>query len=123
MQSSGKVIAVLNPQGGTSQSSGKEWKKQMFVIETDGQYQRKQAFYVWNDRTTIPEIGEKVIVDFEIEAREYNGYWYTDVTAWKVTKAEPEQPQQQALFPPAPEDVTIAGNIAEPAQESDDLPF
>ena len=30
--------------------------------------------------------GETVEVSVDLESREYNGRWYTDVKAWKVTK-------------------------------------
>ena len=30
--------------------------------------------------------GENVEVSVDLESREYNGRWYTDVKAWKVSK-------------------------------------
>lgn len=124
MKSNGKILMILEPQSGTSQSTGKQWKKQQFIMETDGQYPRKQAFYVWNDRAVIPQAGTRVEVEFDMEAREFNGNWYTDITAWKIT---PEQDQPQAEpqppFPPAPADVTMEGDINQPAETADDLPF
>ena len=32
--------------------------------------------------------GENVEVSVDLESREYNGRWYTDVKAWKVSKVE-----------------------------------
>ena len=31
--------------------------------------------------------GESVEVSVDLESREYNGRWYTDVKAWKVSKS------------------------------------
>ena len=30
--------------------------------------------------------GEKITVSVDLESREYNGRWYTDVKAWKVSR-------------------------------------
>ena len=42
----------------------------------------------WGDK--IGELnlqqGESVVVSVDLESREYNGRWYTDVKAWKVSK-------------------------------------
>ena len=40
METTGKVIAILPLRSGTGKS-GKQWRSQEFVIETDGQYPRK----------------------------------------------------------------------------------
>ena len=84
----GKVILVLPEQSGTSQA-GKTWRKQSFVIETEEQYPKKVIFNVWNDMVdTVKQLssGEKVKVLFRVESRQFNERWYTDLTAWKITK-------------------------------------
>jgi hypothetical protein len=43
----------------------------------------------WSDKIdefAIKE-GESLTVSIDLESREYNGRWYTDVEAWKVTRA------------------------------------
>ncbi|MBF0199625.1 MAG: DUF3127 domain-containing protein [Planctomycetes bacterium] len=79
----GKVEAVLDAQSGTSKT-GNEWKKQSFVIETSGQYPKKVYFTLWGDKTSMLEnlaVGAEAEVQFRVESREYNGRWYTDLTA------------------------------------------
>jgi hypothetical protein len=87
MQFTGKLVQVLPAQ--TGQGKNGEWRKQEIVLETDGQYPKKVCVSVWGDKmahlTLSP--GEFLTVDFDIESREYNGKWYTDVKAWKVTTA------------------------------------
>ena len=81
----GKIILLLNPQSGTSARG--EWKKQEFVIETDEQYPKKICISAWNDRAAkvaqIP-VGTPVRVSVNIESREYNSKWYTDVRVWDI---------------------------------------
>ena len=42
MELAGRVIAVLEPKGGTSRN-GNEWKVQEYVIETHDQYPRQHG--------------------------------------------------------------------------------
>lgn len=115
MEITGKIIAVLPERGGVAKS-GNEWKSQEYVIETQEQYPRKCCFNVFGaDKISEMNIqaGEVVTVHINIDAREYNGRWYNDIRAWKVTREQQQQaqPVQQA----AP---------AESAQKrADDLPF
>jgi hypothetical protein len=106
----GKVIKVLESASGTSQASGNEWKKQSFVIETDGQYPKKVCFTAWNDRVEDVEkmvAGMEAEVSFRAESREYNERWYTDLTAYEIKlSGEGEAPSQ-----PNADD------------ENDDIPF
>lgn len=115
MEITGKIIAVLPERGGVAKS-GNEWKSQEYVIETQEQYPKKCCFNVFGaDKISEMNIqaGEVVTVHINIDAREYNGRWYNDIRAWKVTREQQQQaqPVQQA----AP---------AESAQKrADDLPF
>jgi hypothetical protein len=44
---------------------------------------------VWGDKIDqfVIKQEENLIVSVDLESREYNGRWYTDVKAWKVTRA------------------------------------
>ena len=85
MEITGKVIAILPLRSGTGKS-GKQWRSQEFVIETDGQYPRKMCATLFNDKieTASLVMGNTYTVSFDIDAREYNGKWYNSVTAFKV---------------------------------------
>lgn len=84
MQISAKLIQILPLQSGTGKNG--EWKKQDIIVETQEQYPKKICVSVWGDK--IPSqpmmLGENLLIDFDIESREYNGRWYTDVKAWKI---------------------------------------
>lgn len=89
MEIQGKIVHVLPLQSGVGKASGKEWKKQDYVLETlDLQYPKKVCFNLWGDnidKFALQE-GEEVTVQIDIESREYNGRWYTEVKAWRVDR-------------------------------------
>ena len=100
----GTVIRILPVQEGVSKA-GNAWRKGAFVIETDSQYPRTICFNIWNNR--IDEVslteGDFVEVRFDVESREYMDRWYTDVTAYNVSKVD------QNAAAPAPEEDPFAG--------------
>lgn len=116
MELKGKVIQLLPLQSGTSQA-GKEWKKQEFVVETHEQYPKKICMHLFGDRVEQYPVseGEEVSVYFDIESREYNGRWYTNINVWKLDKVNDNAPSASMTPPPAPE--------FEPQADTDDLPF
>jgi len=86
MNLQGKIIQVMDEQSGESAKG--PWRKQEYILETDGQYPKQICFMAWNDKINEFSIekGHVVDVGIDLESREYNGRWYTDVKAWKVTK-------------------------------------
>lgn len=114
MELQGKTVAVLELVSGTS-NAGNPWQKREFVIETPGQYPKKICFLLFGDKVNeCPQVGETVKVSFDIESREWNTRWFTNLNAWKVERQQgadsaslrsrTEQPQQPApATPPADE--------------------
>ena len=95
MQLTAKLIQLLPPQTGSGKNG--QWKKQDIIIETDGQYPKKICISVWGDKINESQLkpGNELKIDFDIESREYNGRWYTDVKAWKI-ESTGNQPQDAA---------------------------
>ena len=126
MNISGKVVLVLPIQTGTSKA-GNQWKKQDFILETGGQYPRKVCISLFGDNVAkIPQVGQDVMVSVDIDSREFNGRWYTEIKAWNVVQAGAQQaapaPQQVATAPAA----APAQPQPAPAPQAgvaDDLPF
>jgi len=88
MELNGKIIQLLPEQSGESAKG--PWRKQEYILETDGQYPKKVCFMSWSDKIdefAIKE-GETLTVSIDLESREYNGRWYTDVKAWQVTRVD-----------------------------------
>ena len=86
MEISGKIIELLPEKSGESANGG--WRKQEFILETEAQYPKKICFMVWGDKIDDFNIqqGENVEISVDLESREYNGRWYTDVKAWKASR-------------------------------------
>jgi hypothetical protein len=84
MQLTGKIVQLLPLQSGTGKNG--VWKKQDFILEVPGNYPKKVCLSVWGDKIDESKIreGNQLTVDFDIESREYNGRWYTDLKAWKL---------------------------------------
>jgi hypothetical protein len=84
MQITAKLTQLLPIQTGSGKNG--EWKKQDIIVETDGQYPKKVCISIWGDKISEDQlqIGNQLKIDFDIESREYNGRWYTDIKAWKI---------------------------------------
>lgn len=87
MQLTAKLVQLLPLQTGSGRNG--EWKKQDIIVETEGQYPKKICISIWGDKINASQlqVGRMLNISFDIESREYNGRWYTDVKAWKVEPA------------------------------------
>ena len=103
LEITGKLIQKLPMQSGTSARTGSSWQKQEFVIETGDQFPRKICANLWGDKAdqlNQYNIGDMMKVSFDLESREFNGKWYTDVKAWKIERPQAEgMPEPQAYNP------------------------
>jgi hypothetical protein len=84
MQLTAKIIQLLPLQTGTGKNG--EWKKQDIIVETDAQYPKKICVSIWGDKINESQLklGNNLKIDFDMESREFNGKWYTDIKAWKI---------------------------------------
>ena len=114
----GKIVKILPEQRGQGRNG--EWIKQEFVIETMDQFPKKACFSAWGDKTAnVKQLlqGDEVTVGFNIESREYNERWYTDLRAWKITKGGSQQAASNNNIPP------LSENDIPPEDENEGLPF
>ncbi len=115
----GRVSQILKPEGGVSKG-GREWSKRDFVIDTEEQFPRKVCFTLFGDKTSLINsiaVGEMVEVSFNLESREFNGKWYTNVNAWKIDKPD-SAPRSEQMPEYSVDDIP-----PEVEENSDDLPF
>ncbi len=114
LELTGKIIAVLPEKSGTS--SRGPWRKQEYVIEIPGDYPKQVCFMVWGDKIDQFNVaeGESLTVHFDLESREYNGRWYTDVKAWRIERPDAQGDMPETSPPP---------NDAPPPEFDDDVPF
>ncbi|MDD2419081.1 MAG: DUF3127 domain-containing protein [Bacteroidia bacterium] len=120
LEITGSLIQKLPVQSGTSARG--DWQKQEFVIETNDTYPKKVCFNVWGqekveDLTKYAE-GEVVKISFNVESREFNSRWYTDLRAWKIEKLS----DTQSDIPPVAPGIPDMPDFPDDSSESD-LPF
>ena len=121
-------------QGGVSKTSGKEWKLQAYVLETQEQFPKKVHFEVFGEdriKANPCQLDDIVTVSFDIESREFNGRWYTSIRAWKIqqgvveaapaVQAVPAAQPVQAVA--APQANVASFDAAAGMDESSELPF
>lgn len=112
----GKLLQVLPLQTGTGKNG--QWKKQDIIVETEGQYPKKVCVSIWGDKIKEDQLktGAQLNISFDIESREFNGKWYTDVKAWKIEAGTGAAPADSAQG----EQYFDEGSSSE---SKDDLPF
>lgn len=138
MEIEGMIIRDLGRSEGVSKA-GNPWQKHEWVLETTGQYPRKAKFDVFGEKcnTITFEMGKSYVIQVDVESREFNERWYTDLHCYAARPIEAgagvnQAPVQQNnnVQPPFPAQPQ-AGNPfgAQPAPDfsktdsQEDLPF
>ena len=129
MEIVGKVVQLGTLIEGNSPRG--PWKKQELIIETLEQFPKKVCLMCWGERVNDANsffVGQTIKAQIRIESREFNGKWYTDVTAFRLDLDQPTaQPAAQPMnnmppqmpqqpLPPMNEEYFASDN-------GDDLPF
>ena len=95
------------------------WKKSTVLFRIPGDYPKDVAVDFWNDKREQLKgftAGSVVDVHIDIESREHNGRYFTNISSWKIEAAgsgngsAPATSSAQSTTPPA-------------GDEDDDLPF
>ena len=125
LEITGRLIQKLELQSGIGKT-GSSWQKQEFVIETIEQYPKKVCANLWGDKVDVLstlEIGDTIIVSFNVESREFNGRWYTDIRAWKIEKQGVQAPASNPAAPTAAIEAEPFNSTFVDEGGNDDLPF
>ncbi len=122
LQVQGKLVQKLPTESGEGRNG--RWEKKQFVVETDDQYPKKICMVLWGDKVSMLEKvteGDMLTVSINIESREFNSKWYTDVKAWRIEKGADEGSSPSQSAPAA------SAMPTEPPADlglpDDDLPF
>ncbi|MEM7417606.1 MAG: DUF3127 domain-containing protein [Gemmatimonadota bacterium] len=118
LEITGKVIDILEEKSGEGRNG--TWRKQEFILETPGQYPKPVCIVQWGDNIDKFGIrqGETVTAHIDIQSREFNGKWYTDVKAWRV-----ERPQADGGGGDGPPPISDEPWPEPAGDEDDELPF
>lgn len=135
LECTGRVIAVLEMRKGTS-AAGSPWASQDYVIEysePSAQYPRRLNFNIFGEDkisqwSSILTVGNTVKVAFDIDAREWQGRWFSSIRAYRVEQAGAAVPQPMAPgAAPQPMQAAAPAQPAAPVQpasdSTSDLPF
>lgn len=135
MEFDGTVFKIMPVTKGTSARG--DWQRQDVVFDMqDGNFTRKLSVTFFNRPDDVAQLreGSTYHVSVNIESREYNGRWYTDVRAWRLQALQPQAPApaNDPMPPFGPEPTYAPASTAATAapaaptaatKEEDDLPF
>lgn len=98
--STGEVIA-LTPIEHVGQNGMP--KRQLVIKTKDDKFDKTQPFTLLKERAEMckAQVGDRVVVSWDYNGREWNGKWFADAIAWKIeVQAGSVQQQQPAPFHP-----------------------
>lgn len=118
MEITGKLIQILPEEKGEGRNG--PWKSKVLFLKPRSNTQRK-CITVWGDKIDLNSFGENSLItaSINVESREYNGRWYTDVKAWRIVNTQESSPS-------APDTSNIPPSTEIPPETDDDfndLPF
>lgn len=86
MELQGTIVKIY-PTEVVTLRNGNEIEKVKFVLKEDGEYGK--TICVEATKTAVPHLlkkaeGEGVKASINIDSKEYNGKWFTNISAWKI---------------------------------------
>lgn len=125
MEIEGIIKQVLPVREGVSQNGA--WKTASYVIETEERYPRRMVFDVRDGRDgriarlNIQE-GKRMRVSFDLDAHEYQGRWFNEITAWGAKELNNSTGEQQKTNQPG--NIPSAGSLVQSATaDTVEIPF
>ena len=119
----GSIKKFLPIENGIAKASGKEWKKQNFIVSNNEGYEGKEQIFCFEffgeekvtNLSKFQKEGDNVKVSFNIGTNEWKGKYFTSLSAWRIEKLVdvPQEDDQEELQPQTSMDIL----------EPDDLPF
>lgn len=123
-----QIEKILEKQTFTSNKTRNVYEKFFFIGKTQAQYPKTIAFSVMGkekfEKLGIV-VGKTYNISFDVESREWNGKYFTDITAWKAVCLDGESGTQTNVPTPPTNPVpqAQAAPQAPTSAKPDDLPF
>ena len=117
MELQGKIVAVLPEQRFNGKNG--EVVKNFFILETKEQYPQKIKFEVFGEdkwKAMGVTVGQDVSVQFDIKGAEWQGKYFVNLQAWKVTAIGNGQQ-------PAVQNQTSSSQTQRTQEDDSGLPF
>ncbi len=91
LQVTGKITQILDLQTGEKKDGTGQWKKQLFILDSETQFNNIYSFEIFgNDKVDAfldhNKVGDSVKVGFNVNTSEYQGKYFTTLSAWKIEK-------------------------------------
>ena len=125
LEAKGVIEKILEVQKGAKKDGSGDWEKQLFLLRTQEQYNNLYCFEIFGDQKVdnfakFNKVGQEVTVEFNVNTSEYQGKYYTTLSAWKIMATPLQNSANTAT--------TTTTNPKEfgeplPGEETDDLPF
>lgn len=115
MKIKGQITQILEEQTGESPKG--KWVKRSFLLEIDEQYPKQIKIDAFGEKCN-PEfikLNNMVEIDINIESKEFNGKYYTNINAFKISLIGKSNEQQPQMPISKPTEQTVS--------KDDDLPF
>jgi len=109
MEITGKITRVFEVVTGNGRKG--TWSKQEFILEQPGQFPKPVCVQLWGEELITKYdlvVGLTVTAHINIESREWQGKYFTDVRCWKLTWNE----QQKRTWQPGGD-----GKLGAPASD------
>jgi len=125
LQLKGTVEKVLDEKSGEGKNG--PWRKRDFILKTSGDYPKQICITQWGDNIDKSDVkkGDEIVAHIDIQSREYQGNWYTDVKAWKIEKGSVSEREPSSM--PGKNGKESKKTGASPSEEifdvDDELPF
>lgn len=124
MQITGKIKLINEP----TTHGANNFRKREFVITTDEQYPQDVKFELQQDKCDFINgynVGQKITVDFNIKGNEWQGKYYVNLQAWRLSGGQVAHtiPTPQTTPTYAPPTPVGWPKEADPIDKEDDLPF
>ena len=110
-------------------SANGPWERRQYLVEEVASFPKKMVFEVSDGEMGRYAkwdalIGKNVCVRFSIDASEYNGKWYNNISAWEIWEPKPEQMSAGDAMMQHDAVAAVAKKLNEqPKKEDDELPF
>jgi hypothetical protein len=86
-KATGKLHKIFDTEQKTASFQARE-----FVIEvSDGKFPQMVKFQLTQDKCDIVDdynVGEQIVVDFDLRGREWNDKYFTNLNAWRISRED-----------------------------------
>lgn len=120
LEITGILEKILPIETGEKKDGSGTWSKQNFLVRTSEEYNNLYCFEVFGDEkvanlTKYQKEGDGVKITFNVNTNEWNGKYFTSLSAWRIEKTESNSNTTEPMKAEQQTDVDDS--------EPDDLPF